>query len=447
MSVEIRALGGFGEVGKNMVAIKVDDEVVICDMGLHLPNYITYTEEALGELIKIRDKDLIRVGACADDGILKDWKDKVKGILISHGHLDHVGAVPYLAPHYPKAPVISTTFTIEFIRGTLKGERIHLPNKLIGVLPNGKIKVGSLDVEFIHITHSIPHTAVVCIHTKYGKILYGPDYKLDDGPLLGKPPNYAALEKAGHDGVLVSICDSLNANFQGHTQSEQDAKKMLNEILVDTPSEGKAVIVSTFSSHIARLKTICDLARKMHRRVVFLGRSLSKYVDAARSSHISDFRDVDIVKYGGKVGTKLKQLRKKGMEKFLIVCTGHQGEPKSVLSKIASNTYGFQLKQGDHVVFSSNIIPAKINQDQRAELEAKLIDRGVRLFPGVHVSGHSSLADMHRFLRLIKPQYVLPIHSEPEVTKQFCQMAQGLGYITGETCIMLKNGQTLKLES
>lgn len=444
MTIQIRAIGGFAEVGKNMAAVKIDDDVIILDMGLHLPNYIKYTEEALGEIVKLKTEDLIKVGAIADDNMLKDWKNKVKAIVISHAHLDHVGAVPYLAPHYPNAPIISTEFTTEFLKITLKNEKISLTNKLIGVLPNARIKTGKIEIEFVNVTHSIPQTAIVAIHTHHGTILFGPDYKLDDNPLIGKIPNYKRLESLGEEGVTALICDSLNADKEGKTPSEAHAKELLESIIMDTPSKNKAIIVTTFSSHIARLKTISEIGRKMNRKVVFLGRSIAKYTQAAQDTKITNFSQAEII-YGKKVQRKLKEMQKKGMQNYLIVCTGHQGEPKSVLNRIATGQYGQVLKAGDHLIFSSNIIPAKINQEQRARLEELLAKQGIHMFTGVHVSGHCSREDMKQFIQMTKPEKIIPIHSEPQITERFIQLCEDMGYKKGKNAIIMKNGETIEV--
>lgn len=244
--------------------------------------------------------------------------------------------------------------------------------------------------------------------------------------------------------MLAIITDSLNADHEGSTPSESRAKELLENVLLGTPNKDKAIIVTTFSSHIARLKTITEIGKKMNRKVVFLGRSLAKYVIAAKNTSITKI-DAEIIQYSQKIRKKLKEIEKKGMHKFLIVCTGHQGEPKSVLSKIANNFYGVTLKPDDHVIFSSNVIPTKINQEQRRTLEEKLAKQGAHIFTGVHVSGHCSKEDMKAFIKMTKPENIIPIHSEPQITEKFIQLCEDLGYKKGKNAIIMKNSQTIDI--
>src|SRR3989344_46831 len=228
MGVEICAVGGYGEVGKNMTAIRVDDEVVICDMGIHLPNWIRFTETD-EDIVKHSRKTLIANHAIPDDDIIEDWRKKVVAIIPGHAHLDHVGAVPFHAPRY-SAPIYATPFTAEVIKTIVQDEKIDLPNEIIAVPVNGRAKVSdNISVEFIHMTHSTPHTAMVLIHTKYGGVLYGSDFKIDNTPTLGRKPNYAALERASKEGVICAMVDTLYAHEHGKTPSEFIAREMLRE--------------------------------------------------------------------------------------------------------------------------------------------------------------------------------------------------------------------------
>ena len=193
--IEICAVGGYGEVGKNMTAVKVDDEVVIFDMGLHMQNYVKYTEEELGEFVKINVADLKRVKAIPDDSSIRDWRSKVKAIIPSHAHLDHIGAIPYLAGNYD-ADIICTPFTAAVINSILRDEKIHLPNKIISLPANETYVLSdNIKVEFVHMTHSIPGTVMVVLHTKHGVVLYATDFKFDNNPVIGSKPNYNRLKR------------------------------------------------------------------------------------------------------------------------------------------------------------------------------------------------------------------------------------------------------------
>lgn len=195
MPVEIKAIGGFNEIGRNMAAFKVDDEVVICDMGLHIPHYIKVTEEEREDIFNIDEITLRKAGAIPDDRVMKDWIDKVIAIVPSHAHLDHIGAVPYMSNKY-NAPIISAPFSLNVLRHICADEKIKLKNKLVEVNPNSTYKLSdNITLEFINMTHSIPQTMMVALHTKYGIFVYGNDFKMDYTPTLGQKPNFKAIAR------------------------------------------------------------------------------------------------------------------------------------------------------------------------------------------------------------------------------------------------------------
>ncbi len=444
--IEICAIGGYGEVGRNMTAVKIDDEVVVFDMGLHLPNYIKYTEEETGEVVKLNAADLRRVSAVPDDSVIKDWRSKVKAIIPSHAHLDHIGAIPYLADKY-HADIICTPFCAAVIKSILSDEKIKLPNKIIPLQINQMYTLSNnIKIEFINVTHSIPETVMIALHTKHGVVLYSTDFKFDNTPVVGSKPNYARLKELGESGILVALVDSLYAKDDKKTPSENVAREMLRDAMLSFDSKGKALIVTTFSSHIARLKSIIDFSRSLNRKVVFLGRSLAKYCCAAEEVGIYPFsKEVEIVKYGKQIQKKLREIEKKGRHKFLLVVTGHQGEPKSTLSKMVTKFLPFAFKPGDHLVFSCTVIPTEINKSQRKFLEQKLSSLGVRMFKDIHVSGHAAGQDMREFIELIKPCHLIPVHSEKTSMNAFVDLAQQCGYKQGSTVHKLFNSQRLKL--
>ncbi|MFC1774859.1 MBL fold metallo-hydrolase, partial [Nanoarchaeota archaeon] len=307
MPIEITAVGGYGEVGKNMTAIKVDDEVVILDMGIHLPNYIRHTEQEEGDVTRHSAKKLIDVHAIPDPSLIDDWKKKVVAILPGHAHLDHIGAIPYLAGRY-NCPIYCTPFTSEVLKRILSDEKINIPNKINSISLNGKVKLSpNISAEFIGITHSTPHTALIVLHTKYGAVLYCTDYKLDNSPILGRKPNYEKLRKLN---AKVAILDSLYASKHGKTPSEFIARELLREVMLGSDFKGKGMFVTTFSSHIARVKSIIEFGKKLNRKIVFLGRSLAKYSLSAASAGIMTYDEIEIAKYGSQAQKALKKVEK-----------------------------------------------------------------------------------------------------------------------------------------
>jgi ribonuclease J len=447
MAIEIKAVGGYAEVGKNMTAVKVDDEVVIIDMGIHLPNYIKITEEEGETVIKLKASDLIKAKAIPNDEMIKDWKSMVKAIVPTHAHLDHVGAIPYLAGKY-KAPVICTPFTAAVLRAICKDEKIKLSNQIKVLNPNSSIKVSDkIAVELIHVTHSTPQASIVAIHTPYGAVVYAADFKLDNSPTLGGKPNYAALEKLGKKGVAVAIINSLYAAYDGKCPSENVAKEMLKGVMLDVDSRGKAMIATTFSSHIARLKSIASFGKKLNRKIVFLGRSLSKYINAAAEANIAHLeKEGEVCRFARQIARKLKQVQKEGPEKYLLIVTGHHGEPKATLSKMANGVYPFMFEDEDEVIFSCNVIPTPINRAYREILEDHLKNKGARIFKGAHVSGHGRKEDIRYLIKLLKPENIVPVHCEKPAMDAFVELGIKMGYTEGKSAHQLLNGQSLTFE-
>jgi len=377
-------------------------------MGIHLESYIKYTEDE--DIIKVEPSELIKVGAIPDITKIEKWKNNVKAIIPTHAHLDHLGAVPYLSNNYD-ALILGTPFTIAVLKTILRDEGIIIKNKIRKLTPNSVFQLSkNLKIEFINMTHSTPQTVMAALHTKYGIILYANDFKFDRFPTLGEKPNYKRLKELGKKGVLCLILDSTYSQSYTKTPSESVAKEMLRDVLLGTGNRGKAVFVTTFSSHIARLRSIVECGQKMNRKVVFLGRSLSKYCKASESIGIAKFSDVEIVKYRNDIKRTSRKICKRGIEKYLVVLTGHQGEPKAALSRIVNGELGFKFNPDDHVVFSCKTIPTPTNIENRRILEEKLKNQHVRIFTDIHVSGHAAREDSRDLIELAKPKHIIPAH-------------------------------------
>ncbi|MBU0666139.1 MAG: MBL fold metallo-hydrolase RNA specificity domain-containing protein [Nanoarchaeota archaeon] len=437
MTIEIIPVGGYREVGKNCTAIKVDDEVVLLDLGLHMEKYIKYTDSE--DIVDLSPASLIEIGAVPDITILEGLKKQVKAICVSHAHLDHVGAIPFLGNMF-NCDIHATPFTIEVLKAIIRDEKISFKNNLIKHESNSKFKVSkNIEIEFISATHSTPQTVMIAVHTKYGTIIYANDFKLDNNPVLGEKTNFKRLKSIKAKAVIM---DSLYASKHAKTQSEGIAKEMLKDVLLGVNNQGKNIFITTFSSHIARIKTIIELGKLLNRKIVFLGRSLSKYSEAAEAAGIAKFsKDVNIVKYSSKVKNYLQTI--KHSEKYLFVVTGHQGEPKAVLSKIVNKGY-FKLKPGDQVIFSCQIIPVPTSFENREKLEASLRQKHVRIFTDVHVSGHAAREDHRDFLELLKPEHIIPTHSELEKMQCVKELAGEIGF-NKKNVHLLSNGEILKL--
>jgi len=428
-----------------MTAIKVDDEVVILDMGIDLDPYIRYTEEE--DIMGPLDANaLLKVGAIPDDKVIQDWKSKVKAIIPTHAHLDHVGAITFISNNY-KAPIICTPFTAEVIKIITQDEKMELKNPIKILNINSTLRISNnIKIEFINVTHSIPQTVMVAVHTKYGIIIYANDFKFDNHPIIGKKPNYERLHELGKKNVLALICDCTRAKDSVKTPSEIVAKEMLRDVKIGVNSKNKTVIVTTFSSHIARLKSIVEFGRKMNRKIIFLGRSLDKYTTAAENVGLVNFsKEVEIVKYGSKIKKRLKELQKKNLGKYLLVVTGHQGEQKATLSKIARKEIPFRLNPEDHVIFSCTVIPSKVNIENRRRLEQALVARGIRIFKDIHVSGHAAREDLRDLINAVNPKNIIPAHGEEDMKKALADLAVEKGYKLNKNIYLIHNGDKLKL--
>lgn len=445
MGIEICAVGGYNEVGKNMTAIRVDNEVVIIDMGLQMENYIRYTEER-EDIHRLSAAELLRVKAIPDDSVIKKWRGLVKAIIPTHAHLDHVGALVFMANKY-RAPIICTPFTREVIKTISKDDKIKLRNEIKTLNVNSSYNLSkNIKIEFINMTHSTPQTVMVALHTKYGIILYANDFKFDNNPVIGKKPNYKRLKELSKEGVICAIVDCTRAEKPVKTPSENVAREMLRDVMLGTDSKGKAVIITTFSSHLARLKSIVEFGKRMNRKIVFLGRSLAKYTQAGENIGLVNFsKQVEIVKFGKQIRRKLKQIEADGREKYLMVVTGHQGEPKATLSKIVDKELPFKLYSEDHIIFSCAVIPSPTNIENRRVLENKLKAHGVRIFTDIHVSGHAAREDLRDLLTLVEPKNIIPAHGNESMKRAFVDLAKEKGYKAGKNIHILKDGGKLKL--
>ncbi len=442
--IEIVAVGGYCEIGKNCTAIIVDDEAVILDVGLHLEHYINFTKDE-DMRRSMSAKLLIESSSVPDLRMIKDIIPKVKGILFTHAHLDHVGALPFLASKYlSQIPVYGTNFTIQLLNAIYKDEKIQKKNILIPKPVNCTFKVSdNISIEFINTTHSVPQAVMILVKTKYGDVLYTNDFKFDNNPTLGEKPNYKALERIGKSNNLkVLIVDALYAEDPRKTPSEVVAKEMLREVLLETNSEGKVIIVTTFSSHIARIRSIINLGKKLNRRIILMGRSLTKYIKVAEDIGLVNFsKDCKIVTYGSQIRRFFTKVQHP--EKCLFVVTGHQGEPDAVLGKLVNRKW-LKFHEGDHVIFSSSIIPVKQNFINRELLENELKKFKVRIFRDVHVSGHAGREDLRDLVNMVKPEFIIPAHGDVPKSKAMKELAMELGY-TEDKIKLIKTGDKISL--
>ncbi|HET6403754.1 MAG TPA: RNase J family beta-CASP ribonuclease [Candidatus Thermoplasmatota archaeon] len=449
VDIEVRPVGGYSDFGRNMTCVRVGREAVILDMGIRLDRILLDEEAVFDEMHPV---DLQRLGAIPDDTVLKDLGAKVVAIVIGHAHLDHVGAVPKLAPHYKDAAIYGTPYTIKFIEDQTtqwqKGgkPRRTIPNKLVTVEPGERLRIGKgIELELVHTTHSIVDTAFPVLHTDAGAIVYAVDYKFDNTPVIGQKPDYRRMRGLANEGVAACIVESTNAGHETKTPSETVARDMLKDFLFGIENERDGIIVTTFSSHIARIKSICEFGDKLGRKVVLLGRSMDKYTSIARDLGYLDLpKTVEVAGHGKAVQQVLKRIGDR-RDEYLLVGTGHQGEPGSFLPRLASGDFPYEIEKHDQVIFSANTIPHPVNIANRHILETKLKMRGARIIKGAHVSGHASRVEHQELLRMLEPQHIFPNHGGIQLQSEFVELAHGEGYHLNESVHILRNGDAHQL--
>jgi len=439
--MEVYALGGYSEVGRNMTAIKVDDEVFILDLGLNLPPVVNLEDE---ERINLSTKKMVEIGAIPDDSQLDEFKDKVKAIIIGHCHLDHIGAIPFLSSKYD-CPIIASPFTIEVIKAMLRDDKIQITNKLIPLNINSSLEISkNTKVELINVTHSTLQSTLITLHTKEGVIVYANDFKLDNSPTLGQKTNYSKLRHL-NGKVKLLIMESLYANTEGKTPSEKVAHELLKEVLFGTDNKSNVIFVTTFASHIARLKGIMEFGRQMHRKVIFLGRSMAKYIYAAEKVGLIKFsKHSQIIPYEQQIKKFIHKIEK-DRSKYFIICSGSQGEPNSILDKLVMKKIPFTFLPGDQVIFSCRTIPQEINIENRKKLEDNLKRLKVRIFTEIHVSGHSSREDLRDMLTTLKPEHLMPSHGEHKKLMALAELAEEEGYKIKENVHIMANGHKINI--
>jgi len=437
--VEVIPLGGLGEVGKNMTAIGFDGTYVIVDMGIKLESILGFDDANIGDMGRA---ELINIDGIPDDSQLRD--KRVAAILLTHGHLDHIGAIGKLAGQY-KAPIYGAPFTIELVKDVIREEKnFKITNELRTVEPGDEVEIGNIRAEFIRITHSIPQTACVAVRAPDGTVLCASDFKLDDEPLLGPTTDRGRLGELSNDGPVVALIGAVRLDEEGPTPSESHARDMLRETMDEAMSGGKGVLATTFSSHIARVRSIVELSYEFGRTPVLLGRSLRKYCSTAM--------DLGLVKFPPELGihgrpNSIRNAMKKvrGPRKdYVLVVTGHQGEPNSVLTRIADKELPFKVKKNDEVIFSASVIPNPLNISNREILETKLKIQGARIHRDIHVSGHAGRRDTLEFIELVKPEHLIPCHSTVDKLEVLADIGRGAGYSDDQIHI-LRNGQGVNL--
>ncbi len=412
-------LGGMGEIGKNMTVIQYGKEILLIDSGLMFPE-----EEMLGIDIVIPDITY-----------LIENKEYIKGILITHGHEDHIGALPYVLQQI-NAPLYGTKLTLGLVEGKLKETRLNKKNISMNVVkPPTTINIGSFAVDFIRVNHSIPDAVGFAIHTPVGIICHTGDFKLDQTPVNGEKADLHKFAELGSKGVLALLSDSTNAEREGYTMSEKVVGHTIEDIFKTVTGR---IIVATFASNIHRIQQIFDAAYKNDRKVAVVGRSMVNVVNIAL--------DLGYLTIPKSLLMDLDEINRLPKEKVVIITTGSQGEPMSALTRMAMSEHKkVEIMPEDTVLISASPIPG--NEKFIARTIDHLFKKGANVIyeaiSGVHVSGHASQEELKLMLNLVRPRFFIPVHGEYRHLVHHSHLAMEVG-IPSENIFIVENGRILE---
>lgn len=417
IGLRIIPLGGLGEIGLNLMAIEYADDIIIIDCGLMFPE-----PSMLGI-------DLV----IPDITYLKERADQVRGIFLTHGHEDHIGALPYVLPELP-VPLYGTALTLGFVRQKLKEFDLAAITEFNIVKPRESVTVGCFTVEFIRVTHSIVDGCGLAIRTPVGTVVHTGDFKLDQTPVDGELTDLATFARYGEEGVLLFMADSTNVKREGYTISERTVGEAFQEIFPKCPGR---IIVACFSSNIHRVQQVVEAAAASGRKVLLNGRSMVANVQIAR--------ELGYLQLPPDILIDLRELPKLNPAEVCIISTGSQGEPMSSLTRIAMDDHKqIKLEAGDSVILSSRFIPG--NEKTITDLINHLYRRGAEVYheqvSEVHVSGHASQEELKLLLNLVQPRFFLPVHGEYRHLVRHGRLAQRVG-IPKERCLLAENGDVV----
>lgn len=438
--MKVYTLGGYEEVGKNMTAVEVEGQVVIFDMGYNMESVVS----SEGQVDEMTTNQSLDIGAVPEDEPLFEQDKNVVGIVIGHGHLDHVGGIPKLAGAYD-CPIYSTPYTKKIVERMLEDDRKNINNPVIEVEKGDEVDLGQdFTLEFAHVNHSIPDATLSLLNTPEGYVVYGNDMKIDRSPIIEETTDIERLKEVGNEGVKCMIPGTTRVEEEGRARSEESVKVELQDVLNSCYEAGGAVILSTFSSQIGRLNSVIE-ANDGRRKIAFVGRSLKEYVESAEELGMIDTSHIEVVSYFDEVEELMNRVSGE-REEWLVVATGNQGEKGAQLDKLASGTYPFSFNEGDHVIFSSQVIPSPVNRANRYELEKKMKEKGVRIYPGIHTTGHAHKEDHRDFITFLDPEHIVPSHGTIQKLGSYVELAREEGYTLEEDVYISENGRIIDLD-
>ena len=416
-SVKIIPLGGLGQIGMNITAFECNNQILIVDCGLAFP-----------------DEDMLGIDLVIPDiTYLKDNASKIRGLVITHGHEDHIGAIPYFEKEL-NVPIYATKLTMALIENKLKEHVMPKPVKRKVVKYGQSINLGCFRVEFIRTNHSISDAAALAIFSPVGTVVHTGDFKVDFTPVSGETIDLERFGELGKKGVLALMADSTNVQKPGYTMSEQTVGKVFDTIFAE--NEKSRIIVATFASNVDRVQQIINSAEKYGRKVVVEGRSMVNVISTAT--------ELGYLNVPNNIMIEMEQMQNYPPEKLVLITTGSQGEAMAALSRMAANIHRkVSIMPGDTVIFSSRPIPG--NEKSVSKVINELAEKGAKVIvQDTHVSGHASQEEIKLIYSLVKPQYAIPVHGEYQHLKAHAELAQQMG-IPKENTIILSSGDVLDL--
>lgn len=419
--LKIIPLGGLQEIGKNITAFELGDDIVVVDCGLAFPE-----DDMLGI-------DLV----IPDISYLVKNREKIRGIVLTHGHEDHIGGLPYVLKEI-NVPVYGTRLTLGLLEYKLEEHGLMSIVRLERTEPGETIELGAFKIEFIRSTHSIADSVALAIHTSVGTVVHTSDFKIDYTPIEGKPMDLARMAELGKKGVLLLMCDSTNVEREGYTMSERTVGENFEEIFMNAKSR---ILVASFASNVHRVQQIINASVKFGRKVAVVGRSMLNVVKVATELGYLNVPEGILI--------DIDQINKHSPDKTVIITTGSQGEPMSALSRIAASEHRkVEIEPGDLVIISASPIPG--NEKSVFKVINELFKKGAEVIyeslAEIHVSGHACQEELKLIHSLVKPKYFMPVHGEYRHLKQHANLANRLG-MPMENIFMMETGKVLELTS
>ncbi|MBR2280616.1 MAG: ribonuclease J [Ruminococcus sp.] len=402
-SIKVAFLGGLNEIGKNITLFECEGEIVLIDCGMAFPD---------GDMLGV---DLV----IPDFTYIEQNIDRVRGLVVTHGHEDHIGGIPFLLSKM-NIPIYGTPLTIGLLSNKLKEHSLYNSAKLNVVNAGKRVKMGCFEVELIHVNHSIPDSCAVALHTPAGVVVHSGDFKIDCTPFVGNMIDLHSFARLGNEGVLAFLCESTNADRPGYTATEQTVTSSLDSLFRDAIRS--RIIIATFASNVNRVQQIIDCAEKYGRKVAFSGRSMVNYMKVAE--------ELGYLKIPENMIIDIDMLSRYNPEQVVLITTGSQGEPMSALSRMAySDHRKVVVGEGDFIIISANPIPG--NEKTVGNVVDELLKRGCKvIYEGmydVHVSGHACQEELKILQKLVNAKYFIPVHGEQKHLRKNAELAQSLG--------------------